>query len=81
MIANGCYRWLGRSVRGYRDAPPKQLYRKFVETGGTVEIQADRIVVHFEKRCHNPLLREAALDQPATNVPWLGGRLLCFSYP
>jgi hypothetical protein len=81
VIANGCYRWLGQRVRGYQDAAPKQLYRKFVETGGTVEIRADRIVVHFEKRCHNPLLREAALDQPATNVPWLGGRLLCFGYP
>jgi hypothetical protein len=81
VIANGCYRWLAQQVRGYQDAAPKQLYRKFVETGGTIEIRSDQIVVHFEKRCHNPLLREAALDRPATNVPWLGERLLCFSYP
>jgi hypothetical protein len=81
VIANGCYRWLGQRVRGFQDAAPKQLYRKFVATGGTIAIQADRIVVHFEKRCHNPLLREAALDQPTTKVPWLDDRLLCFGYP
>ena len=81
VIANGCYRWLGRRIRGFRDAAPKQLYRKFVATGGAIEIRADRIVVHFEKRCHNPLLREAALDQPDTKVPWLGDRPVCFGYP
>ena len=41
-------------------AAPKQLYRKFVETAGVVDIQPERIVVHFDKRCHNPILREAA---------------------
>jgi hypothetical protein len=81
VIANGCYRWLAQQVRGYQDAAPKQLYRKFVETGGTIEIRSDQIMVHFEKRSHNPLLREAALDRPATKVPWLGDRVLCFSYP
>lgn len=81
VVANGCYRWLGRQVRGFRDAAPKRLYRKFVETGGAIEIREDRIVVHFEKRCHNPLLREAELDQPPTRVPWLGDRLVCFHYP
>jgi hypothetical protein len=81
VIANGCYRWLAQQVRGYQDAAPKQLYRKFVETGGTIEIRSDQIMVHFEKRSHNPLLREAALDRPSTKVPWLGDRVLCFSYP
>ena len=81
VIANGCYRWLAQRVRGYQDAAPKQLYRKFVETGGTIEIRSDQILVHFEKRSHNPLLREAALDRPATKVPWLGDRVLCFNYP
>jgi hypothetical protein len=26
-------------------------------------MQADRLVVHFDKRAHNPLLREAALEK------------------
>src|SRR5262249_260243 len=71
VLANGCYRWLATRLRGYSKAKPKQLFRRFVETGGGVEVEADRIVVHFEKRCHNPILREAALDRECPGIPWL----------
>jgi hypothetical protein len=37
VLANGCYRWLAKQLRGFDTAAPKQLYRKFVETGGVVE--------------------------------------------
>jgi hypothetical protein len=81
VLANGCYRWLGKQLRGFESAAPKQLYRKFVETSGEVEIQPERIVVHFDKRCHNPILREAALDQPSQPIPWLGNLPVIFQYP
>src|SRR3954468_16488223 len=29
VLANGCYRWLGRRLRGYEKAAPKQLYPMF----------------------------------------------------
>ena len=81
VLANGCYRWLGRQLRGFAKAAPKQLYRRFVETAGTVVPEADRIVVRLERRCHNPVLREAALDRDPTPVPWLHGRPITFVYP
>jgi hypothetical protein len=81
VIANGCYRWLASRLRGFAKAKPKQLYRRFVETGGVVEIGAERIVVHFDKRAHNPLLREAALDRECPPIPWLRGLPLLFEYP
>jgi hypothetical protein len=80
VIANGCYRWLATRLRGFEKAAPKQLYRRFVETGGTVEIQGDRITVTFDRRSHNPILREAALDREPIAVPWLGGRRLVFAF-
>ena len=80
VIANGCYRWLGSRLRGFEKAAPKQLYRRFVETGGTVQIERDRISVTFERRSHNPILREAALDREPIAVPWLGGRRLVFAF-
>jgi hypothetical protein len=80
VIANGCYRWLGSRLRGFEKAAPKQLYRRFVETGGTVRIEADRITVSFERRSHNPILREAALDREPIAVPWLGSRRLVFAF-
>jgi hypothetical protein len=81
VLANGCYRWLGKQLRGFDKAAPKQLYRRFVETGGVVELEENRIVVHFDKRCHNPILREAALDTMPSTIPWLAGRSISFRYP
>src|ERR1700745_3421418 len=50
VLAHGCYRWLATQWHGFDKAKPKQLSRKFVETAGQLEMQADRIVVRFDKR-------------------------------
>jgi hypothetical protein len=81
VIAHGCYRWLASKLRGFDKAKPKQLYRRFVETAGVVAVEAERIVVSFDKRSHNPLLREAALDSQCPPLPWLGNRPVTFDYP
>jgi len=80
VLANGCYRWLATRLGGFERAKPKQLYRKFVETGGTVEIADDAIYVHFDKRSHNPILRQAALDADCPPIPWAGNKPLRFTY-
>jgi hypothetical protein len=51
-----------------------------VETGGVVEVQRDRIVVTLDKRSHNPILCEAALDQEKLPIPWLGRLPISFCY-
>ena len=81
VIAHGCYRWLATRLRGFEKAKPKQLYRRFVETGGVVEVRGERLVVHFDKRSHNPILREAALDRDCPPVPWLRRLPVVFEYP
>ncbi len=81
VIANGCYRWLATELRGFSKAKPKQLYRRFVETAGVVEVENDRIKVHFDKRSHNPIMREAGLDHGCPPIPWLGGLPITFEYP
>jgi hypothetical protein len=80
VLANGCYRWLGRQLKGFDKAHAKQLYRRFVETAGVVEVQADRIVVALDRRSHNPILREAALDGNTGPIPWLQDRNVQFVY-
>jgi hypothetical protein len=81
VLANGCYRWLGKQLRGFEKAAPKQLYRRFVETGGVVRTEENQVVVQFDKRCHNPILREASLDRDPVLVPWLRGHSIHFNYP
>jgi hypothetical protein len=81
VVANGCYRWLGHRLHGFEKAAPKQLYRRFVETRGVVEVEEARVVVRFDRRSHNPILREAALDRDGLPIPWLQNRLVAFIYP
>jgi hypothetical protein len=81
VIAHGCYRWLASRLRGFEKNKPKQLYRRFVETGGVVGVRDGRVVVHFDKRSHNPVLREAALDRDYPPIPWLGNLPVAFEYP
>jgi hypothetical protein len=80
VVANGCYRWLASELHGFTDAKPKRLCRKIIETGGVVRITKDHIHVHFQKRAHNPILRQAALDTKAGGIPWAGGKTLRFTY-
>ncbi len=80
VLANGCYRWLASELDGFAEAKPKRLCRKIIETGGTVRVTRDQIHVHFQRRSHNPILRQAGLDAKAGAIPWAGGRTLRFTY-
>lgn len=80
VLANGCYRWLGRQLKGYEKLHAKKLFRRCVETAGLVEILEDQVVVTLDRRAHNPILREAALDRDSLPIPWLANRRLRFGY-
>jgi hypothetical protein len=80
VVANGCYRWLGTKLRGYENAAPKQLYRRFVETAGWIEIRRKEILVRFDRRSHNPVIREAAFDREPIRIPWLDKRSIRFEF-
>lgn len=81
VIANGCYQWLAQQLKGFERAKPKQLYRKFVATGGQIEVRQNRqLNVTFDRRCHNPILREAALDSESRCIPWLKNFRIAFDY-
>jgi transposase len=74
VLADLLYRGLAERLKGFAQAGPSKLFRKFVDTSGIVEITAKGIIVRLNKRAHNPLLKEAGLTQPTRAVPWLGGR-------
>lgn len=81
VIANGCYRWLAKRLKGFEKAKPKQLSRKFVETAGTIEVEPNRrLRVTFDRRSHNPILREAALDKDSRTIAWWKRHRIDFDY-
>jgi hypothetical protein len=81
LIAHGCYRRPAARSPGYDKSKSKQAYQRFVATGGVVEILTERIVVRFDQRAHNPILRAAATDRDRRPIPWLGGSPVTFEYP
>ena len=38
-------------------------------------------VVYFEKRSHNPILKEAGFDKITAPVPWLNNKPLRLQFP
>lgn len=81
VLANGCYHWLANQLNGFMKAKPKQLFRKFVENSGVVEIQKDRsILITFDRRCHNPVIREANLNKEDHVIPWLDNFRIKFAF-
>ena len=75
------YQRLGSRLRGFAEATPLTLFRRFVNTRGSIEICGRQIVVQFAKRTHNPILKEAGFEQPTARVPWLNGRCVRLEFP
>jgi len=77
IMASSLYRLLGTRVgNGYADAKADHIFRDLVDATATVTVTAAEIVVHFQKRAHNPLLLAAGLDRPSDPISWLGGKTL-----
>jgi hypothetical protein len=81
VVADLLYRCLAERLRGFAQASPYTLFRKFVDTAGSVRITAEEIVVRLSKRAHNPLVQEAGLTQRTQPVPWLGSRCVRVECP
>jgi transposase len=81
VVADLLYRGLAERLKGFAQASPHKLFRKFVDTPGSVTITAEEIVVRVSKRAHNPLLQEAGLTQRTGGVPWLGSRRVRIECP
>lgn len=80
VLAHGCYRWLAHQLKGYDKVRPKQLFRKCVDTGGLISAGKGHLVVTLDRRSHNPVLREAALDRDELPIPWLRNYFVRFVY-
>jgi hypothetical protein len=81
VLADLLYRRLGERLKGFGQAGPSKLFRKFVDASGYIEITAKAVIVHLSKRVHNPLLKEAGLTEATRPVPWLGGRSVRLACP
>lgn len=77
LMASGLYRLLAyRLGNGYKTAKTRTLYQRFVDAAATINVTEQEIIVKFQKRANNPLLRAADVEKATAPVPWLGNRRL-----
>jgi transposase len=81
VVAAMLYQRLAACLKGFAKSTPHPLFRKFVNTPGRIEITQEEVVVYFEKRSHNPILKEAGFDQITPPVPWLNNKPVRLHFP
>ncbi len=79
IAAQLAYDWLRRRLPGYQTATPDTIWRRFINTKGSVTLGPDEVVVRLGERTYSPVLRAA--DLPTINVPWWEGRRLRYELP
>jgi transposase len=79
VIAQLAYDGLRRRLPGYETATPDTIWRRFINTKGSVTVGPDQVVVRLGERTYSPVLRAA--DLPTITVPWWQGRSLRFELP
>ena len=81
VVAAMLYQRLAARLKGFAKSTPHTLFRKFVNTPGRIEITQEELVVYFEKRSHNPILKEAGFDKITPPVPWLNNIPVRLQFP
>jgi hypothetical protein len=81
VVAAMLYQRLAARLKGFAKSTPQTLFRKFVNTPGRIEITQEEVVVYFEKRSHNPILKEAGFDKITPPVPWLNNKPVRLQFP
>lgn len=74
LVAQAVYHVLATKLRGYEDATPNTIFRKFIDTPATINIGNDEIEVRLNKRADNPILLNSGLLYSKFKLPWLGKR-------
>jgi hypothetical protein len=81
LMGSSLYRHLAQRIgNGYETAKSRHLFRDFVDATASVQIEAESVVVHYQRRAHNPLLVAAGFDRQITPIPWLENRKLEFRF-
>jgi transposase len=76
LVANGLYRQLARRLKGFEAAPPKQIFRRFLNTPARVSVSKHEVHVSIRRCAHHPLLLAGGSLDATPHVPWWQGRRL-----
>jgi hypothetical protein len=81
VIAGNLYRLLAKRLPRYEHATPDRIWRRFLNTTGTLHITNDTIAADLRLRTYHPVLIDAGLANQTMPIPWLNDRKLRVRFP
>jgi len=79
LMASSLYRLFSSKIgNGYENAKSRHVFRDFIDATAKINITENEIIVHYQKRTHNPFLIASGFDKTDLPIPWLGGKRLQF---
>ena len=80
LIANTLYKVLSSKFKLFGNAKPKTTYRNIVEGDAKILITNKKVTITFGKKAYNPMVMDWVTSLPKLKVPWMGDRLLEYSF-
>lgn len=81
LMASSLYRLFGAQIgKGYETAKSRHIFRDFIDAVATVTISADKVVVKFQKKAHNPYLINCGFAAEKCLIPWWDKKILEFQF-
>jgi len=73
---------LSSKFKLFGNAKPKTTYRNIVEGDAKILITKKKVTITFTfgKKAYNPLVMDWVTSLPKLKVPWMGDRLLEYSF-
>ena len=77
ILAYNLYRLFAQDLPGFTNATAQNLYNKFINNSGHIELDKKNLVVKLKKKRHLPMVLEA-MEQYVINIPWLRKSKIAF---
>ncbi len=79
ILAHNLYRLLALQLSRYSNCSSTKIYEKFIQNNGSIEIQADKILIKMKKKRDLPLLLETMKYFEDIYIPEFENRKLVFT--
>jgi len=74
LIGQSVYHILSKKLRGYENATPDVIFRKFIDTPAKIYVRDQEVEVCLNKRSDNPILLHAGILNQTFKLPWVGNK-------
>ena len=80
LIANTLYKALSNNFKVFDKSKPKTTYRNLIEGKAQIHISPNKLAVRFGKKSFNPMIMDWVRSLPKLKVPWMGNRVIEYSF-